>query len=196
MPRRLQSWRSMASKSAHTSSTLSCSSSASCRGTQSGLSSKALGSTSSSQGSWKLTLLRPLMRLLRAQTRQKPDRTRTDRAGRCLPCRARRIPSGQAALPKQLGDALQYNPPPAPCYMCYMCYMAPNPLSPGSLLYVLYVLYLTRQPTEHPLSPGSLLYVLYVLYLTRQPTEHPLFAQPVGFPQDPKKELIRLRELP
>ena len=32
MPRRLQSWRSMASKSAHTSSTLSCSSSASCRG--------------------------------------------------------------------------------------------------------------------------------------------------------------------
>ena len=42
MPRRLQSWRSMASKSAHTSSTLSCSSSASCRGTQSGLSSKAL----------------------------------------------------------------------------------------------------------------------------------------------------------
>ena len=34
---------------------------ASCRGTQSGLSSKALGSTSS-QGSWKLTLLRPLMR--------------------------------------------------------------------------------------------------------------------------------------
>ena len=43
---RLQSWRSMASKSAHTSSTLSCSSSASCRGTQSGLSSKALCSTS------------------------------------------------------------------------------------------------------------------------------------------------------
>ena len=39
MPRRLQSWRSMASKSAHT---LSCSSSASCRSTQSGLSSKAL----------------------------------------------------------------------------------------------------------------------------------------------------------
>ena len=69
-------------------------------------------------------------------------------------------------MPKdaQLGEALQYNTPPAPCYM------APNPLSPGSLLYVLYVLYLTRQPTEHPLSPGSLLYVLYVLYLT----EHPL----------------------
>ena len=66
MPRRLQSWRSMASKSAHTSSTLSCSSSASCRGTQSGLSSKALGSTSSSQGSWKLTLLRPLMRWRRS----------------------------------------------------------------------------------------------------------------------------------
>ena len=53
--RRLQSWHSMASKSAHTSSTLS---SASCRSMQSGLSSKVLGSTSSSQGSWKLTLLR------------------------------------------------------------------------------------------------------------------------------------------
>ena len=39
------SWRSMASKSAHTSSTLSCSSSASCRGTQSGLSSKAPGAS-------------------------------------------------------------------------------------------------------------------------------------------------------
>ena len=50
----------------HTSSTLSCSSSASCRGTQSGLSSKALCSTSSSQGSWKLTLLRPLMRWRRS----------------------------------------------------------------------------------------------------------------------------------
>ena len=36
------------------------------RGTQSGLSSKALGSTSSSQGSWKLTLLRPLMRWRRS----------------------------------------------------------------------------------------------------------------------------------
>ena len=67
--------------------------------------------------------------LLRAQTRQKPDRTHTDRAGRCLPCQACRIPSGQAALPKdaQLGDALQYNPPPAPCCM------APNPLSFGFL---------------------------------------------------------------
>ena len=111
--------------------------------------------------------------LLRAQTRHKPDRTRTDRCkppalAHCtLACRAR-----EAALPKdaQLGDALQYNPlscssmlyilyvlygpqptePPlstGPCYMCYMCYMG-----------------LTRQAAEPPLSPGPMLYVLYVLY--------------------------------
>ena len=82
-------------------------------------------------GEFESLVQRPVIRdtgacLFTEQTRQKPDGTHTDRAGRCLPCRARRIPSGQAALPKdaQLGDALQYNPPPAPCYMCYMCYMA------------------------------------------------------------------------
>ena len=150
-------------------------------------------------GEFEGLVQRPVIRdtgacLFREQTRQKPDGTHTDRAGRCLPCRARRIPSGQAALPKdaQLGDALQHNPPPAPymcmlyvlyvlygpqpalprvpCYMCYMCYISQgNPLnihSPRVPCYMYYMCYmgLTRQPTEHPLSPGSLLYVLYVLY--------------------------------
>ena len=100
--------------------------------------------------------------------------------------------SRQAALPKdaQLGDALQHNPPPAPCYM------APNPLSPGSLLYVLYIsqsnplnihsprvpcymcymCYISQGDPLNIHSPRVPRYMYYMCYmgLTRQPTEHPL----------------------
>ena len=133
---------------------------------------------------------RPVIRdtgacLLRAQTRQKPDRTRTDRCKPpalalhpCRTCLAQRRTVGNMtrSTPPQLHAICAIcaiwpptRSPPGPCYMYYMCYILQGkPLNIHSLpgpCYMCYMCYISQGKPLNIHSPPGPCYMCYMCYM-------------------------------